>query len=168
MDARLLARILKQRRELRSHDHWSRRHLSIVERSERRFEIKITRLYDELATALGVPEFTPVVCQIDNAAFNSYLPDRVYSWSTWAAYRGWRGGMQLRMERGRLRFVCARRIGDARRRIASHQRYQHSNRNRHREVRGQSRQRRKDAKFEDEPDAERCCFHGGALPCWKA
>jgi hypothetical protein len=52
--------------------------LSIVERSERRFEIKITRcLYHELATALGVPEFTPVVCQIDNAAFNSYLPDRV-------------------------------------------------------------------------------------------
>ena len=52
--------------------------LSVVERSERRFEIKITRcMYHELATALGVPEFTPVVCQIDNAAFNSYLPDRI-------------------------------------------------------------------------------------------
>ena len=52
--------------------------LDVVERSERRFEIKVTRcLYHELTTALGVPELTPVVCQIDNAAFNSYLPDKV-------------------------------------------------------------------------------------------
>ena len=52
--------------------------LEVVERTERRFEIKITRcLYHELTTAMGVPELTPVICQIDNAAFNSYLPDRV-------------------------------------------------------------------------------------------
>jgi hypothetical protein len=52
--------------------------LEVIERTERRFEIKITRcLYHELTTSLGVPELTPVVCQIDNAAFNSYLPDRI-------------------------------------------------------------------------------------------
>jgi hypothetical protein len=52
--------------------------LEIVERSDRRFEVKITRcLYHELTTSLGMPELTPVVCQIDNAAFNSYLPDKV-------------------------------------------------------------------------------------------
>lgn len=52
--------------------------LEVVERTERRFAIKITRcLYHELAVSLGVPELTPVVCQIDNAAFNSYLPDRI-------------------------------------------------------------------------------------------
>jgi hypothetical protein len=52
--------------------------LEVVERSDRRFEIKITRcLYHELTTSLGVPELTPVICQIDNAAFNSYLPDAV-------------------------------------------------------------------------------------------
>jgi hypothetical protein len=52
--------------------------LKVVERTDRRFEIKITRcLYHELTTAMGVPELTPVICQIDNAAFNSYLPDRV-------------------------------------------------------------------------------------------
>jgi L-2-amino-thiazoline-4-carboxylic acid hydrolase-like protein len=52
--------------------------LEVVERTERRFEIKITRcLYHELTTAMGVPELTPVICQIDNAAFNSYLPDQV-------------------------------------------------------------------------------------------
>lgn len=52
--------------------------LEVVERSERRFEIKITRcLYHELAVSLGLPELTPVICQVDNAAFNSYLPDKV-------------------------------------------------------------------------------------------
>ena len=52
--------------------------LEVVERTADRFEIKITRcLYHELCVTLGIPELTPVVCQIDNAAFNSYLPDEV-------------------------------------------------------------------------------------------
>ena len=52
--------------------------LEVIERTESRFEINITRcLYHELMTSLGVPELTPVVCQIDNAAFNSYLPDKI-------------------------------------------------------------------------------------------
>ncbi len=42
--------------------------LEVVERTENRFEIRITRcLHHELAVTLGVPELTPVVCQIDNA-----------------------------------------------------------------------------------------------------
>jgi len=28
----------------------------------------------EFAVSMGIPEMTPVVCQIDNAMFNSYLP----------------------------------------------------------------------------------------------
>jgi hypothetical protein len=52
--------------------------LEVVDRSKKRFEIKITRcLYHELTTSLGLPELTPVICQVDNAAFNSYLPDKV-------------------------------------------------------------------------------------------
>jgi hypothetical protein len=52
--------------------------LEVVDRSERRFEIKITRcLYHELCVSLGIPELTPVICQVDNAAFSSYLPDKV-------------------------------------------------------------------------------------------
>lgn len=52
--------------------------LEVVERSERRFELKVTRcLYHELAVSVGVPEITPIVCQIDNASFNSYLPEEV-------------------------------------------------------------------------------------------
>lgn len=52
--------------------------MEVVSRSADRFEVKITRcLFHELAMSLGVPELTPVICQIDNAAFNSYVPDEV-------------------------------------------------------------------------------------------
>jgi hypothetical protein len=52
--------------------------LEVMDRTPRRFEIRVTRcLYHELAQSLGIPEITPVVCQIDNAAFNSYLPDSI-------------------------------------------------------------------------------------------
>lgn len=52
--------------------------LKIVERTGHRFEIRITRcLYHELAVSLGIPELVPIVCQIDNAVFNTYLPDQV-------------------------------------------------------------------------------------------
>ena len=52
--------------------------MEIVERTPRRFEIRITRcMFHELATSLGLSELTPVVCQIDNAMFSSYLPDEM-------------------------------------------------------------------------------------------
>jgi hypothetical protein len=52
--------------------------LEVVDRGDHRFEVRVTRcLYHELTTLVGVPELTPVVCQIDNAGFNSYLPDEV-------------------------------------------------------------------------------------------
>ena len=52
--------------------------LEVVERSDSRFEVKVTRcLCHELTTSVGSPELTPVVCQIDNAGFNSYLTDDV-------------------------------------------------------------------------------------------
>ena len=52
--------------------------MEVVERTDRRFEIKITRcMFHELAVSLGLPELTPVVCQIDNAMFNSYLPEEM-------------------------------------------------------------------------------------------
>jgi len=52
--------------------------LKIVERTEQRFEIRIVRcLYHELAASLGAPEITPIICQVDNAVFNSYLPEKM-------------------------------------------------------------------------------------------
>jgi L-2-amino-thiazoline-4-carboxylic acid hydrolase len=52
--------------------------MEVVERTDRRFEIKITRcMFHEFAISLGIPEMTSIVCQIDNAMFNSYLPDEM-------------------------------------------------------------------------------------------
>ena len=52
--------------------------MKVVERTERRFEIKITRcMFHEFSVHVGAPELTPVVCQIDNAMFNSYLPEEM-------------------------------------------------------------------------------------------
>lgn len=52
--------------------------MEVVESTALRFEIKITRcMFHELAVAVGIPEITPIVCQIDNAMFNSYLPDEM-------------------------------------------------------------------------------------------
>lgn len=52
--------------------------MEVVERTSRRFEIKVTRcMFHEFAAHVGAPEMTPVVCQIDNAMFNSYLPDEM-------------------------------------------------------------------------------------------
>ena len=52
--------------------------MEVVERSARRFEIKVTRcMFHEFAASVGIPEMTPIICQIDNAMFNSYLPDEM-------------------------------------------------------------------------------------------
>ncbi len=52
--------------------------MEVVERTSQRFEIKVTRcMFHEFAVHIGAPELTPVVCQIDNAMFNSYLPDEM-------------------------------------------------------------------------------------------
>jgi len=52
--------------------------VEVVERGARRFGLNVTRcMFHEFATAIGAPEMTPIICQIDNAMFNSYLPDRM-------------------------------------------------------------------------------------------
>jgi hypothetical protein len=49
-----------------------------IKQSEKKLEFKVTRcLYHEQTTSLGVPEATPLVCQVDNALFNSYMPEKM-------------------------------------------------------------------------------------------
>jgi hypothetical protein len=86
---------------------------AMQERSERRFEIKIARcLYHELTTALGVPELTLDICQIDNAGFNSYLPDKVVfnRGGPRPSHRRRQQGMQLRLGRNRWRRIALCRL----------------------------------------------------------
>lgn len=52
--------------------------MEIIEESENRYEFKITRcLFHEIFTHLKVPELTSIFCSIDNAIFNSYLPEEL-------------------------------------------------------------------------------------------
>lgn len=52
--------------------------LEIISKDKSKFEIKITKcLYHELTTSLQIPEATKLICQVDNAVFNSYLPEEV-------------------------------------------------------------------------------------------
>ena len=52
--------------------------MEIVEDSENKYEFRVTRcLFYELFTYLEVPELTSVMCSIDNAIFNTYLPEKL-------------------------------------------------------------------------------------------
>lgn len=52
--------------------------MEIIEESERRYEFKVTRcMFHELFTHLNVPELTTIICSIDNAIFNTYLPEKL-------------------------------------------------------------------------------------------
>lgn len=53
--------------------------MEIMDHTNRRFQLRVTRcLYHELAASVGAPEITQIVCQIDNAVFNSYLPENMF------------------------------------------------------------------------------------------
>ncbi len=52
--------------------------MKIVEQSDNRYEFHVTRcLFFELFNYLEVPELTSIMCSIDNAIFNTYLPDKI-------------------------------------------------------------------------------------------
>ena len=52
--------------------------MEIVEQSEKKYEFRVTRcVFFELFTYLKVPELTLIMCSIDNAIFNSYLPENL-------------------------------------------------------------------------------------------
>lgn len=52
--------------------------MDILEQSERRYEFRVTKcMFHDLYTRLGVPELTRLMCEVDNAIFNSYLPEQV-------------------------------------------------------------------------------------------
>lgn len=52
--------------------------MEIIEESENKYEFRVTRcLFYELFKYLKVPELTSIMCSIDNAIFNTYLPEKL-------------------------------------------------------------------------------------------
>ena len=51
----------------------------VEEEGPERYKFRVSRcVFFELFTRLGVPELTTIFCSIDNAIFNSYLPDQLF------------------------------------------------------------------------------------------
>ncbi|MCD4771965.1 MAG: L-2-amino-thiazoline-4-carboxylic acid hydrolase [Bacteroidales bacterium] len=52
--------------------------MKIIEQTESKYEFHVTRcVFYELFTYLKVPELTLIMCSIDNAIFNTYLPEKI-------------------------------------------------------------------------------------------
>lgn len=52
--------------------------MEIIKQSNKRYEFRITRcLFLEFFTQLGVRELTSIYCSVDNAIFNSYMPEKL-------------------------------------------------------------------------------------------
>jgi len=52
--------------------------MEIIEESDRKYEFRVhTCMFHEFYTQIGIPEFTRLMCEVDNAIFNSYLPEEV-------------------------------------------------------------------------------------------
>ncbi|MBN2077431.1 MAG: L-2-amino-thiazoline-4-carboxylic acid hydrolase [Spirochaetes bacterium] len=52
--------------------------IEVLEQNKRRYAFKVHNCqFHDAFTKLGVPELTRVICTIDNAIFNSYMPEEV-------------------------------------------------------------------------------------------
>ncbi|HOP03384.1 MAG TPA: L-2-amino-thiazoline-4-carboxylic acid hydrolase [Tenuifilaceae bacterium] len=52
--------------------------MEILEESDKKYEFKVTSCaFFELFSHLNVPELTSIMCSVDNAIFNSYLPEKI-------------------------------------------------------------------------------------------
>jgi hypothetical protein len=50
----------------------------VVEMGDKRYEYRsVSCGYVDLFSAVGIPELTPILCAVDNAFYNAYLPNRV-------------------------------------------------------------------------------------------
>jgi hypothetical protein len=66
----------QQRTNREGPTRWNK--MDILEQSVHRYEFRVTRcLFHDLYTQLEVPELTRLMCEVDNAIFNSYLPELV-------------------------------------------------------------------------------------------
>jgi len=52
--------------------------MEILEQSDRKYEFRVKNcMFHEFYIRLGIPELTMLMCEIDNAIFNTYLPEEI-------------------------------------------------------------------------------------------
>lgn len=66
----------QQRTHREGPTRWNK--MEILQQSDDRYELRVHYcLFYDFYTQLGVPELTALMCAVDNAIFNSYLPEEV-------------------------------------------------------------------------------------------
>ena len=70
--------LIKYQQRANSEGSTSLNTMEIVEQSDLKYEFHVTRcVFFELFEFLRVPELTSIFCSIDNAIFNTYLPEQL-------------------------------------------------------------------------------------------
>ena len=66
----------QQRTNREGPTRWNK--MEVVEQSDLRYEFRILNcMFHDFYTQLGIPEMTKMMCEVDNAIFNTYLPEVV-------------------------------------------------------------------------------------------
>lgn len=66
----------QQRTHREGNTRWNT--LEVVEQNQDRYEIRVTNcIFYNFYNSLGIPEMTQFMCAVDNAIFNTYLPEKI-------------------------------------------------------------------------------------------
>ena len=66
----------QQRTNQEGPTRWNK--MEVLEQSDYKYEFRIHNcMFHDLYTQLGTPEMTKLMCEVDNAIFNTYLPEEV-------------------------------------------------------------------------------------------
>lgn len=69
-------RIYQGRTNQEGPTRWNK--MEIIEQSDCKYEFRVhTCMFHEFYTQIGIPELTKLMCEVDNAIFNTYLPEEV-------------------------------------------------------------------------------------------
>jgi len=66
----------QQRTNREGPTRWNK--MEVVEQSDHKYEFHVKNcMFHDFFTKLGIPELTKLMCEVDNAIFNTYLPEEV-------------------------------------------------------------------------------------------
>ena len=77
-DERVFENLVKYQLRTKNEGITKLNQMEIIEKAEDRYVFKVTKcMFYEFFKYLEVPELTRIMCSIDNAIFNSYLPEKI-------------------------------------------------------------------------------------------
>jgi hypothetical protein len=75
---RTFENLVKYQKKVKNEGITKLNQMEIIEQTENRYVYKVTKcMFYEFFKYLDVPELTRIMCSIDNAIFNSYLPEKI-------------------------------------------------------------------------------------------